>query len=166
MIAVQFLLLSSGWFSSWRLLYLREVSSMDGSWLWRSAPTQCMDSQAPRYDDGWREGFFHCSLICRWGSCPAWKSHSRRRHLAGWWLKRLKTRWERFSLDFYLGTPFNIITKSHKLLVRQVEANYTVANGYQHDAKVIYGDTDSVMVRYWSDLVGFHKLIILNWCSL
>ena len=50
--------------------------------------------------------------------------------------------------DLYLGTPFNIITKSHKLLVRQVEANYTVANGYQHDAKVIYGDTDSVMVRY------------------
>ena len=30
----------------------------------------------------------------------------------------------------------------------KVEANYTVANGYEHDAKVIYGDTDSVMVRY------------------
>ena len=29
----------------------------------------------------------------------------------------------------------------------KVEANYTVANGYEHDAKVIYGDTDSVMVR-------------------
>ena len=32
---------------------------------------------------------------------------------------------------------------------RKVEANYTVANGYEHDAKVIYGDTDSVMVRYF-----------------
>ncbi|XP_066564799.1 DNA polymerase delta catalytic subunit [Amia ocellicauda] len=28
-----------------------------------------------------------------------------------------------------------------------VESKYTVANGYQGDAKVIYGDTDSVMVR-------------------
>ena len=68
--------------------------------------------------------------------------------------------------DFYLGTPLNIRTTSHKLLVRQVEANYTVANGYQHDAKVIYGDTDSVMVRYCSNLFWFHELIILNWCSL
>ena len=25
-----------------------------------------------------------------------------------------------------------------------VESNYTVANGYSHDAEVVYGDTDSV----------------------
>ena len=30
----------------------------------------------------------------------------------------------------------------------QVESKYTVESGYEHDAKVFYGDTDSVMVRY------------------
>ena len=31
---------------------------------------------------------------------------------------------------------------------RQVEARYTIKNGYAHDAVVIYGDTDSVMVKF------------------
>ena len=39
-------------------------------------------------------------------------------------------------------------TKQH------VESHFVVENGYPHNAKVIYGDTDSVMVKFGVDTVA------------
>ena len=36
----------------------------------------------------------------------------------------------------------------------ELEAKFWVENGYAHDAKVIYGDTDSVMVQFGVDMVA------------
>ena len=42
---------------------------------------------------------------------------------------------------------------------QEVEAQYCLSNGHSHDAEVIYGDTDSVMVKFGpTDLVSVMAL--------
>ena len=49
------------------------------------------------------------------------------------------------------------VTSYGRLLLEKtkayVEQNFTIANGYEHDAQVIYGDTDSVMVKFGTKTV-------------
>lgn len=37
---------------------------------------------------------------------------------------------------------------------QQVEERFTIQNGYKHNSRVIYGDTDSVMVNFGVETVA------------
>ena len=39
-----------------------------------------------------------------------------------------------------------------------------MANGYKHDAKVVYGDTDSVMIKFGTETVISLLFRLLFWC--
>ncbi|XP_071104876.1 DNA polymerase delta catalytic subunit-like [Haliotis cracherodii] len=50
------------------------------------------------------------------------------------------------------------VTAFGRMMIEQtkqyVEERYTISNGYKHDAKVIYGDTDSVMCKFGVETVA------------
>lgn len=49
-----------------------------------------------------------------------------------------------FNFKIYLRIGRTMI----ELCKQEVETKYTIENGYENDAVVIYGDTDSVMIKF------------------
>lgn len=47
-----------------------------------------------------------------------------------------------------------------ELTKKQVEEKYTVANGYPHDTIVVYGDTDSVMIKFGCTEKVRHTIVV------
>jgi len=43
-----------------------------------------------------------------------------------------------------------------------VEEKYTISNGYSHDVVVLYGDTDSVMVKFGVESVAEVIFVFLS----
>jgi len=56
-----------------------------------------------------------------------------------------------------LAIASSVTNYGRQLLERtkeKCESHYTVANGYKHDAVVVYGDTDSVMIKFGDETVA------------
>ncbi|KAH0505460.1 DNA polymerase delta catalytic subunit [Microtus ochrogaster] len=84
------------------------------------------------------------SVMCRFGVSSVAEAMSLGREAAGWVSSHFPSP---IQLEFeksVTGLGRQMIEKTKQL----VESKYTVENGYDADAKVVYGDTDSVMCRF------------------